>query len=160
MISLFPDPSRSQLLCPCPRRRCSPAQAAGEAPALPRAAGPAPPGRAFPCGKDHRWWWDHHNRFERPSLPEGFPTGLWQVLERRSTQFSTVPLSKTASSSPFSVEMGQCRFFKRKKGEYEAVSISWLTPSRAPGHRSLWHTQIYVIGDTHRLAQEEITWLV
>lgn len=117
MISVFPDPSHSQLLCPLPQpalRGQGQGQVAREAPVVPCTAGLAP--LAEPCGKDnHAGGSTSRHRFEQPSLPKAFPTGLWQVLERRSTQFSTVPLFKTASSSPFSMEMGQCRFFKGKK---------------------------------------------
>lgn len=105
-----PQPLRVAL--PLPQPALEPR--ARQAPVVPRAAGPAPPVELH--GKDnHTAGSTSRHRFEQHSLPKGFLTGLWQVLERRSTQFSTVPLSKTASSVPFSVEMGQSKFFKGKK---------------------------------------------
>lgn len=50
-----------------------------------------------------------------PSFSKGLLTGLWQVLEKRSVEFSTVPLSRTVFSFQFPVEIRQCKFVKGKK---------------------------------------------
>lgn len=101
------------------------------------ATGPAPPAES--CQR----------RFEQPFLPKGFPTGLWKVLERRSTQLSTVPLSKTASSFAFSVEMGQGRSSRgirrvRNRINLLACSLSHTWAQITVAHadsRYQWYTQ-------------------
>lgn len=57
---------------------------------------------------------------EQPSFAKGFLTGLWQVWEKRSAQFSTVPLSKTASSLLFWGKQA-VQVFQGEKGGYEMV---------------------------------------
>lgn len=58
---------------------------------------------------------------EQPSFAKGFLTGLWQVWEKRSAQFSTVPLSKTASSLCVFRGKQAVQVFQGEEGGYEMV---------------------------------------
>lgn len=81
-----------------------------------------------------------------PPLPQGFPTGLWQALERRSTQFSTVPMSLSLHSLG---KKGSAGFWRGKRRALQ-LTIPWLAPCHTwaqitVAHRDLcyrWHTQI------------------